>query len=153
MTYTEAIKYLNSFIDYEKLNNYAYNKVFGLERMRKLLELLGNPHKGLRCIHVAGTKGKGSTCAFVAYILREAGYRVGLYTSPHLEDFRERIRILEPAASSLRGGAKRRERSEAKPPRRGRTNLLAPKEIASSPFASLRVARNDASTDVFEGMI
>jgi dihydrofolate synthase/folylpolyglutamate synthase len=94
MNYRQAIEYLESFIDYEKLNNYAYNKAFGLERIRRLLALLGNPQDGLRCIHVAGTKGKGSTCAFIAYILRQAGYKVGLYTSPHLTDFRERIRIL-----------------------------------------------------------
>jgi len=56
--------------------------------------LLGNPQDGLKCLHVAGTKGKGSTCAFIAYILKEAGYKVGLYTSPHLADLRERIRVL-----------------------------------------------------------
>ncbi len=96
MTYRQALKYLESFVDYEKLNSYSYNKSFGLERIKKLLELLDNPQDNLRCIHVAGSKGKGSTCAFIAYILREAGYKVGLYTSPHLSDFRERIRILEP---------------------------------------------------------
>lgn len=55
---------------------------------------INNPQDALRCIHVAGTKGKGSTCAFITYILRQAGFKVGLYTSPHLSDFRERIRIL-----------------------------------------------------------
>lgn len=65
-----------------------------LERFRAFLARINNPHKKLRCIHVAGSKGKGSTCAFIAYILRESGYKVGLYTSPHLSDFRERIRIL-----------------------------------------------------------
>ena len=94
MAYLQALKYLNSFIDYEKLNNYAYNKAFGLERVKALLAALGNPQDDLRCIHVAGTKGKGSTCAFIAYALCECGYKVGLYTSPHLSDFRERIRIL-----------------------------------------------------------
>ena len=56
--------------------------------------MINNPQDSLKCIHVAGTKGKGSTCAFLTYILREAGYKVGLYTSPHLSDFRERIRVL-----------------------------------------------------------
>ena len=61
------------------------------------MQLLGNPQKGLRIIHVAGTKGKGSTSAFTANILSEAGFKVGLYTSPHLVDVRERIRILQNA--------------------------------------------------------
>ncbi|MBI4982424.1 MAG: bifunctional folylpolyglutamate synthase/dihydrofolate synthase [Candidatus Omnitrophica bacterium] len=96
MTYPEAINYLESFINYEKVTRYAYIKSFKLERIKYFLESIGNPQYYLRVIHVAGSKGKGSTCAFIAYILREAGYKVGLYTSPHLSDFRERIRILNP---------------------------------------------------------
>ena len=65
----------------------------GLERMQPLLARLGNPQKELKCVHVAGTNGKGSTCALLASILQRAGYRTGLYTSPHLTDFSERIRI------------------------------------------------------------
>ena len=65
----------------------------GLDRMRQLLEALGRPHENLRFIHVAGTNGKGSVCAFTESILRTAGYRTGLYTSPHLVDFNERIQI------------------------------------------------------------
>ncbi len=65
------------------------------------MQLLGSPQEALWVIHIAGTKGKGSTCAFVANILREAGFRVGLYSSPHLLDVRERIRILQPSALSL----------------------------------------------------
>ena len=64
-----------------------------LERMQHLLARLGNPQKELKCVHVAGTNGKGSTCALLASILQRAGYRTGLYTSPHLTDFSERIRI------------------------------------------------------------
>ena len=56
MTYKQALKYLESFIDYEKLSNYAYTKAFGLERVKRLLALLGNPQDSLRCIHVAGTR-------------------------------------------------------------------------------------------------
>ena len=99
MTYREAISYLNSFTNYEKNTQYSYKKDFKLARLRNFLLVLGNPQDVLRVIHVAGTKGKGSTCAFVAHILRESGFSVGLYTSPHLNDFRERIRILRPVTS------------------------------------------------------
>jgi len=69
---------------------------FRLARMKKLLALLGSPERKLKVAHIAGTKGKGSTAAFLAEILCAAGYTVGLYTSPHLVDFRERIRIFRP---------------------------------------------------------
>ncbi len=65
----------------------------GLENIRFLAELIGNPHRRLRFIHVAGTNGKGSTCAFLESIYRHAGYRVGLFLSPHLVSFRERIQV------------------------------------------------------------
>jgi dihydrofolate synthase/folylpolyglutamate synthase len=65
----------------------------GLERIESLLEFIGNPHSSLKCIHVAGTNGKGSVCSLLAGILQSAGYKVGLYTSPHLRQFNERIRI------------------------------------------------------------
>jgi len=65
----------------------------GLENTRALLSSLGNPEKRLRCIHIAGTNGKGSTAAMIASVLTASGYRTGLYTSPHLNDFSERMRI------------------------------------------------------------
>ena len=65
----------------------------GLERISALCEKLGNPQNNLKFIHVAGTNGKGSTCTICANILREAGYKTGLYTSPYVVDFRERIQI------------------------------------------------------------
>src|SRR5436190_15066093 len=65
----------------------------GLDRMREALRLLGDPHRGYPVLHVAGTNGKGSTCAFAEASLRAAGLRTGLYTSPHLNHFCERIRI------------------------------------------------------------
>lgn len=65
----------------------------GLYRMNKLLEVLGNPEKAIRALHIAGTNGKGSTAVFMASILENAGYRVGLYTSPHLEVYNERIQL------------------------------------------------------------
>jgi len=65
----------------------------GLKRIEKILEQIGNPQKNFKSIHVAGTNGKGSTCALIASILKTAGYKVGLYTSPHLVSFNERIRV------------------------------------------------------------
>lgn len=75
----------------ESLEKFGIN--LGLERITRLLEKLGNPHLKFKSIHAAGTNGKGSTCAIIASILKEAGYKVGLYTSPHLLDYTERIKI------------------------------------------------------------
>lgn len=73
----------------------------GLDRIYELLDRLGNPHESLKFVHVAGTNGKGSTCAFMASILQKAGYKVGLFTSPYIEFFEERIRINgKPISSS-----------------------------------------------------
>ncbi len=85
MTEQEAIAYIENF-------TWSTSKL-GLERTQELLAGLGNPQKKLKFIHVAGSNGKGSTCAMLDQILREAGYRVGLYTSPYIEDFNERIRV------------------------------------------------------------
>lgn len=93
MTYQEALAYLDSLINYEKINDYDYKKSLKLERMESFSRRFGDPHKGIKMIHVGGTKGKGSVSSFVNSILMEAGYKVGLYTSPHLFTFRERIRI------------------------------------------------------------
>lgn len=94
MTYEAAISYLEQFIDYERLTHVPYTESeFKLERMFELLGHLGEPQQGLRCIHIAGTKGKGSTGAMIAAILQAAGHRTGIYSSPHLISFRERIRI------------------------------------------------------------
>ncbi len=93
MTYQEASQYLDSFINYENRDGCDYGQSFKLERMIKLSRLLGDPQKDVRSIHIAGTKGKGSTSAMIHSILKSAGFKTGLYTSPHLESFRERIRI------------------------------------------------------------
>ncbi len=93
MTYRQALLYLNSLINYEKQNSYDYNRSFSLDRMIRLCRKLGDPQDGIKSIHVAGSKGKGSTSVFIYSILKSAGYKVGLYTSPHLVSFRERIRI------------------------------------------------------------
>ncbi len=68
-----------------------FGSILGLERINELLCRLGNPHLGLRCIHVAGTNGKGSTCKYLEQGLAAYGYSVGLYTSPYIEIFNERI--------------------------------------------------------------
>jgi dihydrofolate synthase / folylpolyglutamate synthase len=98
MTFRQACSYLGSFVNYEKRSAYPYKRSFKLERMRLFLSRIGAPQESFKSIHVAGTKGKGSVCIFCSHILREAGLRVGLYTSPHLNDIRERIRILEPGS-------------------------------------------------------
>src|SRR5437764_10011316 len=91
MTYDEAITFWYERINYEvRAANPADLK---LERMRALLRLVGDPHDRVRLVHVTGTKGKGSTAAMVAAVLRAAGFRVGLFTSPHLTDVRERIQV------------------------------------------------------------
>lgn len=86
--------FLYSFVDYEKNGRWKYDgDHFDLDRMIALLGALGNPHRHGWYVHVAGTNGKGSICAMIASALREAGLRAGLYTSPHLVTFRERIQI------------------------------------------------------------
>ncbi|HSH36545.1 folylpolyglutamate synthase/dihydrofolate synthase family protein [Schnuerera sp.] len=85
MNYVEALNYIN--------DKNKFGSRLGLDVMEKLLELLGNPHLDMKYIHVAGTNGKGSTSAYMAAILKEAGYRVGVFTSPYLERFNERISI------------------------------------------------------------
>lgn len=101
MNYRKTLEYLDSFIDYEKQDNYDYNAL-GLERIKRLLEFLGSPQEKIKAVQIAGTKGKGSTSIFVSSILKEAGFKVGLYTSPHLVDFRERIRVLHSQDNFLR---------------------------------------------------
>ena len=85
MNYSEVIKRLTStgmfYID------------LGLERIAKVLDALGNPQDRLKYIHIAGTNGKGSVCAMLDSILREAGYKTGLYTSPHIFEYTERIKV------------------------------------------------------------
>ncbi|NQU95102.1 MAG: bifunctional folylpolyglutamate synthase/dihydrofolate synthase [Candidatus Omnitrophica bacterium] len=92
MNYKEALRYLDSFVDYEKIG-YKSRRLFNLKRMRHLAQVFGNPQDNYPSIHIAGTKGKGSTAFFISGILKEANLKVGLYTSPHLTDPRERIRV------------------------------------------------------------
>ena len=88
------MRYLYSQTDYEQMLRVRYNSdTFSLDRMRFLLKELGNPHVKILTAHIAGTKGKGSTATMLAEMLRACGLRVGLYTSPHINDIRERIKI------------------------------------------------------------
>ncbi len=92
--YKEALSYLESFTDYERKPPGRYDKrTYNLLRTEKLLNYLGYPHNSIRAIHIAGTNGKGSTGAMLASILKEANFKAGFYSSPHLISFRERIRI------------------------------------------------------------
>lgn len=90
--YIRALEWLFGFANYEVLPAIAYEAAkFNLDRIRGLLDALGNPQEKFQSVHIAGTKGKGSTAAICESILRAAGYKTGLYTSPHLHTFRERI--------------------------------------------------------------
>src|SRR4051794_5696512 len=93
-TYDEALHYLYSLISYEARQPERYNsQTISLERPRALMAKLGNPQDTYPTIHITGTKGKGSVSAFCASALKAAGMRVGFFSSPHLQDFRERFRV------------------------------------------------------------
>lgn len=92
--YTTALRWLYEHVDHERMRIVRYNeRTFSLNRMKKLLAAVGNPQQEIKCVQIAGTKGKGSTCAMLASMLQSCGYGVGLYTSPHLVDLRERITV------------------------------------------------------------
>ena len=92
MTYQQAIDYLMSTLPmFSRIGKAAYKK--DITNTIKLCEFLGNPQQHFKSVHIAGTNGKGSTSHMLASVFQSAGYRTGLYTSPHLKDFRERIRI------------------------------------------------------------
>ena len=94
MDYKAALAYIEGFIDYERSPDFSRQaRLYNLNRISLLLELLGNPHDRLQVIHIAGSKGKGSTAALIASVLTQAGYKTGLFTSPHLITPRERCRI------------------------------------------------------------
>lgn len=87
MNYKEAVEYIEQTL--------KFGSKLGLERMRRITKRLGNPEKELKVIHVAGTNGKGSTCSMIAHTLKIMGFKTGLFISPHLIDFKERIQINE----------------------------------------------------------
>jgi len=91
--YQQALDYLYSFVDYETEPRPRDAAHYDLRRMDELLARLGNPQRQARAVHIAGTKGKGSVAVMVASALTASGYTTGLYTSPHLLTFNERIRV------------------------------------------------------------
>ena len=92
--YDDATAFLLEFTDYEKVTKYKYDiATFNLDRVTDLMAALGNPHRAFRSVHVAGTKGKGSTATMVQAILTAAGFRTGLFTSPHLSRLEERMTV------------------------------------------------------------
>lgn len=82
MTYPEVIRYLESFINYEKITGYSYKSAFRLERMHNLLDLFGHPERKFNSIYIAGSKGKGSVSAMVFSILTEANFKAGFILLP-----------------------------------------------------------------------
>lgn len=107
--YSAVDSYVYKFIKHNLYNDAIYKikslEKFGskpgLKRIKRLLNLIGNPQDKLKCIHIAGTNGKGSTCCFVSSVLKESGHKVGLYSSPSIYDFRERIQINGKKISKL----------------------------------------------------
>jgi len=92
--YQQALDYLYSFVDFSLTRNLRYSaEKFDLTRMVVLMERLDNPHEACPVIHVAGTKGKGSTAAMIASVLQAGGYKVGFFSSPHLQEYTERIQV------------------------------------------------------------
>lgn len=85
MNYEETLKYIN--------NTPKFSKILGNDELLRLLDRLGNPQDALSCIHIAGTNGKGSVASLTASVLEKAGYKVGLFTSPFIEEFNERIQV------------------------------------------------------------
>ena len=94
MKYHDVLRYLYGLVDYEKRRIERYSpREFKLERVVQLLEKLGNPHQAYPTLHIAGTKGKGSVSTMMARVAEAAGLRTGLYISPHLHTYRERMQI------------------------------------------------------------
>jgi len=102
-SYDEAVHWIFERIDYERVPPVRTSPHFQLERVRRQLQLIGSPEQRIPCIHIAGTKGKGSTAAMVESILRASSIRTGLFTSPHLQKFEERMTVtgIQPSPEEL----------------------------------------------------
>lgn len=144
--YNRALDYLYSFVDYSLKHSSELAKAdFNLDRMFALMESMGNPQKKYPIIHVAGTKGKGSVSALCASALKAAGYKTGLYTSPHLLDFVERIQINGEPISH----AQLVELVEEIKPHVARIEKLTTFEITTA-LAFLAFAKYNVTAAVFE---
>lgn len=117
LTYRQALRYFASLVNYEKRPAFSYRRSLKLQSALGFFAFCGNPQREFPSVHVAGTKGKGSVCSFIASILTCAGYTTGLYTSPHLHDLRERVRVMSPLS-------RRRSRGEF-------DGLIPPRSFAS----------------------
>ncbi len=145
-SYNQALDYLYSFVDYSLKHASEMAKAdFNLDRMFALMNLLGNPQNQYPIIHVAGTKGKGSTSALCASALQAAGYTAGLYTSPHLEDYVERIQINGEAISHRQLA----QLVEEIKPAVAQVPYLTTFEITTA-LAFMAFAQNGVSAAVFE---
>ncbi|MDD2922538.1 MAG: bifunctional folylpolyglutamate synthase/dihydrofolate synthase [Anaerolineales bacterium] len=145
-SYNKSLDYLYSFVDYSLKHSSELAKAdFNLDRMFALMESLGNPQNQYPIIHVAGTKGKGSTSALCASALQAAGYKVGLYTSPHLLDYTERIQINgEPISHEQLN-----ELVEEIKPHVAKIEMLTTFEITTA-LAFMAFAKYGAAAAVFE---
>jgi dihydrofolate synthase/folylpolyglutamate synthase len=147
--YPSALEFLLHRINYERTSQIPYRAAeFKLERMRRLMALLGEPHLGLKAVHIAGTKGKGSSAAMLEAALRAAGYRTGLYTSPHLSHVEERIvldgrpcprELFAAVAAELQEAVGRLEAEGGFPGQAGPTFFEITTAMAFLAFARLRV--------------
>ncbi|MCP4248873.1 MAG: bifunctional folylpolyglutamate synthase/dihydrofolate synthase [bacterium] len=139
-TYRSAINWLDSLVNFERLPPVAYkSNNFNLARVKRVLSALDSPHRQVQTIHIAGTKGKGSTATMLAQMLRHAGYKVGLYTSPHLHVVRERITINSRMISEARFARLARKVIDATAERDTLTYFEALTAIAFTYFAEEKV--------------
>ena len=129
-TYQRALAFLLQQANHERtVPTRSDASIFGLDRIRALLAQVNNPHKKLRTVHIAGTKGKGSTATMLARMFQATGYRVGLYTSPHVEGLRERITVNGGMLNELQYGADKVVFTASDDPRSASPHCLADRYV------------------------
>lgn len=153
MAYQDAVRYLNGLIDYEKRTPGKYDtETYNLDGFRSLLRRLCHPERDLDSIHVAGTDGKGSTCAFLESILRHAGLRTGFYSSPHLSSYTERIRLdgspiggeeFGSLIFEIRDAIEEEQKAKSEPARRGFATVF--EMLTAAAFLAFSRARVEAA--------